>query len=257
MRRTVIGLSLALLVSVPLIAVAQAPVTTQQLANGELLLQLGAIGVETVPADVAIMTASLMGRGETEAAARADLDRRYRALAAAAQGAGVPASAISQSEIRASSVDDMAMMNAVAAMDDNMAMAESSPMMSASSTVIIRVTEMGRIAAARRAIEATIGNDLGSLFVMYSLDDNRAARQAARTRALATVRAEAETYAASLNMRVARMVRISERTGVELLPHLFGDTTLMRSVGGGPFNFRESNITVPVAVGVDFVLVPR
>ena len=84
MRLAVLGLALALTASAPLAVSAQAPVTTQPLANGELLLQLGAIGVETVPADLATLSVTLTGQGETAVAARADLAGRYQPLACVA-----------------------------------------------------------------------------------------------------------------------------------------------------------------------------
>lgn len=278
MRLVILGLSLALATGP---AASQAPVALQPLAAGEVLLELGTIGVATVPADLATITVAISGTGETEAAARADLEAKYRRVVAAARQAGVPAAAITQSEpasimdMRTFDVreepppppDDEAV-NAAAPMpplSDDMAVNAATPMPPplvrphyTSRSVIVRVTDMARVDTLRTALAAAADSETGNASVVYSLTDSRAARQAARAQALAAVRADADAYATSLSMRVARIVRVSERTGVGLLPLLLGESSLVRQAfGPRPGESRGRDVSVFVVVGVDFALAPR
>lgn len=267
MRLVAFGLALAL-AAIPAAARAQAP-----LAPGEVLLELGSIGARTVPADLATMNVGVGGSGETEAAARADLDARYRRVIAAARQAGVPAAAISEGE--PSHIADLRTFDVMeeppppmeeppsppgSAPVDARAAAPSRPRPPthyASRSAIVRVTDMARVGAIRAALAAAAESEPGSAMAVYSLTDSRAARQAARAQALAAIRADAEAYAASLGMRVARIVRVTERTGVGLLPQLaLGEAATMRQFFG-PGQGREPNITVFAVVGVDFALAPR
>lgn len=253
MRLVALGLALAL-VAVPAAAQAQAP-----LAPGEVLLELGSIGTATVPADLATLTAHVGGRGDTEAAARAEVDARYRRVIAAARQAGVPAAAITEGP--RSQIADVRTFDAMEMPPPSGGAAAPPPPPPppshfASRSAVVRVTDLARVDAIGAALAAAAETEPGNAMPVYSLTDSRAARQAARTQALAAVRADAEAYAASLGMRVARIVRVSERTGVGLLPHLLGDPTLPRRLFG-PGENRNPNVTVVVVVGVDFALAPR
>lgn len=92
----------------------------------------------------------------------------------------------------------------------------------------------------------------------YSVANDAAARRVARAEAIAKTRADADAYAAALNMRVLRIARITERAGFDFMSMMLG--TMM---GAGPNNMQErfepsdGRVPVPVIVGVDFVLGPR
>lgn len=249
MRLVALGLALAL-AAVPAAVQAQAP-----LAQGELLLELGSIGTATVPADLATLTVHIGGRGETEAAAGAEIDARYRRVIAAARQAGVPAAAITEGA--RSQIADVRTFDAMEIPpSEGRPAAPPPPSHFASRSAVVRVTDMARVDAIRGALIAAAETEPSNAMPVYSLTDSRAARQTARAQALAAVRADAEAYAASLGMRVARIVRVSERTGVGLLPHLLGDPTLPRRLFG-PGENRDPNVTVLAVVGVDFALAPR
>ena len=69
---------------------------------------------------------------------------------------------------------------------------------------------------------------------VYTLADAAAARRQARAQAMRQARADAEAYAASLDMRVVRIVRITERTGLDMLAMLATEPdTLTRMFGSG------------------------
>jgi uncharacterized protein YggE len=270
MRLVIIGLSLAL-AAAPAAAQAQAP-----LAPGEVLLELGSIGTATVPADLATIRLAISGHGETEAAARADLESRYRRIAAAARQAGVPAAAIVRGELN--QIEDMRTIDVretppppaeetpppgmvrpdavITALPPSTPIQPPTPSHYAGSAVMVRITDVALVPALRRAFAAAADSEFGNGVPVYSLTDSRAARQTARAQALAAVRADAETYAASLGMRVVRIVRVSERTGVGLLPYLLGDPNLPRRLFG-PGENRDPDVTVLAVIGVDFALAPR
>jgi len=249
-RLVALGLALAL-AAIPAAAPAQAP-----LAPGEVLLELGAIGTATVPADLATLNVTFGGTGETEAAARADFDARYERIAAAARRAGVPAAAIS----RRDAVPLQIAMSAIDVPEESPPPGRPAPRPRPHYTygsVNVRIADMARVDAIRAALVALAETEPGNGAPTYSLTDSRAARQAARAQALAAIRADAEAYAASLGMRVARIVRVTERTGVGLLPQLaLGEAATMRQFFG-PGQGRDPDITVFAVVGVDFALAPR
>lgn len=89
--------------------------------------------------------------------------------------------------------------------------------------------------------------------------DVGAATRTATARALAAARADAEVYADALNLRVVRMIRVTERIGPDFLGMMLGARTaqvmgeLERWVEGAG----QDGVPVPVFVGVDFILAPR
>ena len=91
---------------------------------------------------------------------------------------------------------------------------------------------------------------------VYALSDAGPARREARARALATLRADAEAYATAVNMRVVRIVRITERTGMDLMGLALGDSDLMRRAVGGRIT-SDPNVETLVILGADFALAPR
>lgn len=249
MRLVGLGLALAL-AAAP--AATQPPGATQPLAAGEVLLELGAIGTATAPADLATLDIAFGGTGATEAAARANVDARFGRIVAAARRAGVPAAAITRRDAPPLLIAAVAQMPQPQPPGEQAMRAEPYQTYGYAS---VRITDMARVESIRAAL-AAVENEYGNAAPTYSLTDSRAARQTARTQALAAVRADAEAYAGALGMRVARIVRVSERTGVGMLPYLLGDPTIPRRLFG-PAENQNPNVTVLVVVGVDFALAPR
>jgi uncharacterized protein YggE len=255
-RLVAAAVALALGAALPLPAAAQ--VNTPPLAPGEVLLETGAVGSATVPADLATIHLAFSGTGETNAAAQADLDARYQRIVAAARQSGIPVEAITRT-----APDGVMDIRTFDVVEEPPPLPEGGapvpppvPRRYLSGMAVVRVTNMARIAMLPSALEAAAETEPGSARPVYSLSDNRAARQVARTQALATVRADAESHAASLGIRVARIVRVTERTGLGLLPQLLSDSPALRRVfSPGPNH--DPDITVFVMVGVDFALAPR
>lgn len=91
---------------------------------------------------------------------------------------------------------------------------------------------------------------------VYALADAATPRRQARAQAMQKARADAEAYAASLNMRVVRIVRITERMGLDMLALLASEPNMvMRAFGGGGVS--GPDVRTIVMVGVDFALAPR
>jgi uncharacterized protein YggE len=270
MRLVVLGLSLALAGSAPLaLAVAQ-PVSTQPLAPGEVLLEINALGAVSGRADSATLAVSITGAGDTEAAARVATEAKIREVRAALRTLGVadadirirpvttsPSPPMSQGptgyEANAMTYD----MNVVAE-DVNMVMPIDEvlpPAASGEASAEITVRNVDRAPAVQRAL-LDQGVYSAAAGITYELADPGAARREARAQAMRKARADAEAYAASLNMRVVRIVRVSERIGLDMMALMATEPqTVMRMFGRtgmvGP------DIQTMVVTGVDFVLAPR
>jgi uncharacterized protein YggE len=287
MRLVIIALSLALAGSAPLVAAAamQSPVSTQPLAAGEVLLETNVLGSVSNRADYATMTVTIAAAGATEAEARAATGTRIREVRAALRALGVADAAItvrpvttSPTPLPESSLEAAAMNVAMAtenlAMDENATMVmdenattamvensaiydvrpEPAPAASGQARMEIVIRDVDRVTAVQQTLMEH-GVYTGGVPV-YMLADAAAARRQARAQAMQKARADAETYAASLDMRVVRIVRITERMGLDMLALLATEPNrLTRLFGGG--GLPGPDIQTSVVVGVDFALAPR
>jgi len=272
MRLVIFGLALALAMPAAAgipglsLAAAQSPVSTQPLAAGEVLLETNAMGSVTTRADLATLTIPIDATGATDAAARRQAESAADRIAAAAASAGVSASDITRRPITTGDGAAMAM-----AMADMARTAQQSayarrgatpilpetpgqPSANAHGEIEIRLRDLARLPQLRSALEAA-----GAAAVpepIYTLSDDRAARSEARAQAIAQARANAESYASALGMRVLRIVRVTERVGVDLLGTMFTEGTRMRRMMSG-IEGRSPEINTAVALGMDFAMAPR
>ncbi len=122
------------------------------------------------------------------------------------------------------------------------------------SLVQIGLRDVGRVDDLRQRLRSA-GVDMSS-DPTYSLTDDRAARRSARADAIATARASAESYADSLGIRVARIVRVTERIGANSLNLLANNANLSWTVHA-PGGSTEPDVRTHIFVGVDFALAPR
>ena len=275
MRLVVMGLTLALAASGPPAATAQAPVMAPPLAPGEVLLEVNAVGLVTTRADRATMTFTITGSGESEAAARTATQQSIAEIRAMLRGHGLTDADIRVQPINTYQIDSMeaAMANAAMTMDaaaaDMNATVESmetnaaedvapvpAPSVSANAQTEIVIRNIDRVAAIQSALmERGI---FSAAAVNYALNDDSGPRRQARTQAIQKARADAESYAAALNMRVLRVVRVTERLGLELLG-MAATENQMVSLMFGPNAARAYGSQVPTVavVGVDYALAPR
>ncbi len=243
-----IGIGLALLLAAAPSASAQGPVASVPLAAGEMLLELNSMGSATVRADSAEVNIQIALQGSDEADLRRKYDRVVARLRAAARD--------SRGELEVQELTSFADM-VVNAVETNMAgfdvVEAGQDEHSGSSGAVIRLRDLSRIEALTRTLEGIEGvySD-----VRYSASDMSAVRRQARDTAIASARAEAESYAASMNMRVSRIARVTERVEADFMALMMGDPALQNlAMSGAPGS--DPNVPAYVRIGVDFILSPR
>jgi uncharacterized protein YggE len=261
LRLVALGLALALAGTLPAASAAQAPVTTQPLAAGEVLLEVNALGVVTTHADRATLTFGITGSGATEAAARAAAERKIGDVRAMLRRQGVADAdiRIGAVNIGGTTVEEqlaaaatMAAMNDVAA-EVNNTMESGPPEDPVSATAMAEVVVRNVDRAA--AIQSELAQNGMFALPTYTLTDDSAPRREARAQALRRAQTDAQSYAAPLHMRVLRVVRITERVGVDMLGMLASEGQTMTRLFQPPsLRTHGPDVQTMVVVGVDFAL---
>jgi uncharacterized protein YggE len=249
-----VALGLALALGAAWSAPAAAQVSLPPLAPGEVLVQTSTLGQIVSAPDRATLSALVSAQGPNQEVARQAARARLARVNAALAAAGIAPADIQSSEVSiglnyAELPTELIVVAAAAGgFHGNDAGGPT-----ATATLRITIRDLGRLAAVREALEA---NEVTMAAPDYALADESAARNAARAQAMQKARAEAELYAASLNMRVARVLRISERIGLEGLNLLLTDTRAFNRLFTRMWR-PSSQVETMVAVGVDFALAPR
>lgn len=231
----------------------------RSLAPNEILLELGAMGSETSAADLAEVSLTIKGRGMSEEAARAAHDAILAKVRAAASAAGVVSADIEPGDPDVGPDSDGGMVDLMEPLrplrPGQSAQATDQPF-AAASTVKLRVRAIDRLESLEEAVRKAGAETAGE--PKYSSENTAAARQGARRKAIAQARTDAETYAAALNMRVVRILRVTERTGADMMTmmmsEMVGNESRMSQMFEGNDDGRVPSV---VFVGVDFVLGPR
>jgi uncharacterized protein YggE len=243
---------------------AASQVSLPPLAAGEVLLEVSAVGTVRSPATSASIGLAVSAEGASEAEARRNFDATLARVNAAARAAGVAAADIHAAQPTFGSDPYGMVGNSFDFRDFNVADAEAA----ANSTVAeaerfyghAQVAIRLRNPAAAPALHRRLA-EIGNVTVEptdYALDDDSEARRQARADAIRRARADAEAYAASMNMRVARILRVTERSGTDFMSMLLGtETELMRRMEGRLRPGEEGRIETVAMIGVDFALVPR
>jgi uncharacterized protein YggE len=266
-RLVALAAALALAGAAPLCA--QSRVATAPLAQGEVLVEVNGVGMVTTRADRATFSFGIRGTGETDAAARADAERNVRDVRARLRALGVADADIRIEPVAAFPANDMdrAMAAAQAAMDDAAAEARrqsgdpeppaqtapASHTATAAAEIVVR--NMASVPAVQalldeRHIQTTQGPT-------YALNDDGAQRRQARLQALEKVRADAQTYADALNMRIVRVVRVTERLGMDAMSMALQERAIGSIFTAGMVRGNRPEVPTIVLVGVDYVLAPR
>ncbi|HZF95823.1 MAG TPA: SIMPL domain-containing protein [Allosphingosinicella sp.] len=253
MRKIVVAAWLALssvVAAVP--AAADSPVSLPPLGPGEVLLEVSAAGTVHTPATNAAIDVELSGHGDDDAAARRMLDEQIRQVSAAARAAGVAAGDIRVGTVRtgggeADILNDLASGTSTTTSGGR-----------ASTTVTICLRSLGGLERLRERLGLIEGVSVGE--PAYSLDDDSVARRQARADAIRRARADADAYAATMNMRIVRVLRVTERGGFDFMSAMFGNENLLvRQMEGrmGGRGSSGSQIETVALIGVDFALAPR
>jgi uncharacterized protein len=242
-----LSLGIAALLALVPAASAQSPFVAQPLAAGEVVLELNSLGVSTRRADRAELTIGIEGSGPDPAAARRSYEGKLARIRAAVRAAG--------GEIEVREFDEYGMMGYNTAGNIGMTMADTlTEGYSGSGGAEIRLRNAARLDQLQREVLAA-----GAIVVAgpaYYIENSLQAERAARQDAIVKARAEADAYAASLNMRVVRMVRLTERTTPDFNNAMTNDR-MMALVAGASTANGDPDVETYALLGVDFVLAPR
>lgn len=228
---------------------AVAQVSTQPLAPGEVLLEVVAVGTSSAPADRATLTATVTASGATEAEAERALEAALERVRAAARAAGVRAEDITTAEAMVTfDIDDYVRT------DPTTDQPPAAPEVERRRALELELRDVARVEAVRQALRDAGATGVGE--PSYALADASAARRAARTNALRAARAQADGYAADLGLRVVRIVRVTERVGMDIFNIAISDPSFARRFQPNRAN-TDPRIESVMFVGVDFALAPR
>lgn len=249
-----VGAALLACAAVP----AAAQVAVQPLAPGEVLLEVTAEGRARVRPDRVALTGGVTTTGAT---AREALDANAAAMTrvvAAIRAAGAQAREVQTQQI---SVQPR--------FEQTRDYGERPRIIGYVAQNSVAVAT-GRIALAPRLIEAMFNAGATNVYgPTFAAENDRAVLQAARNDAAQAARAQADAYAASFGMRVARIVRVSER-GRNVQPaDILISATRISSVGldGAPppppppaaaeVPVQPGELDQRVTLFVDYALAPR
>lgn len=226
------------------------PVRTAALGPGEQLLELGGLGYVAAPSDRVELAAQFIVIAEPadQAAAERAFAARRTGLRAALAAAGVPAEdVLTGSDLPTGMTPTM-----IDVAPDGMASTPLYP-----ETVRIR-TRPDLLPAVRDALARFSAREIGR--PAYFLADPAPSQRAARLDALARIRARAEIQAEAGGLRVLRIMRISERGGVDAMAAMVADVQAIRGQGRplNPIEGAGNPVTeVITLLNVDFALGPR
>jgi hypothetical protein len=253
----------AMLAAMPLTAaVADTPVTMPELAGGEVLLEVNGLGVVRSPATLAMLTLTARGEGSTLDEASRARDAEVQRIIAAARAAGAATGDIRVTEGGAGDlVEDLRTFDVAEPPPPEAGASEAAEVRTrtnyAASTVTIQLRNVDRA----QELQRTFGGSSQTYGIVrspvYSLVDDSAARRSARAEAITAARADAESYAAALGMRISRVLRVTERGGLDFLSMMVSESEAARQMQWFPVGQAEPQVTTYAVVGVDYAMVPR
>jgi uncharacterized protein YggE len=183
-------------------------------------------------------------------------------MTAAARAAGASADDIRVSEESVGGMEDIYSMETAdvdAPISETAAEAARAARFYARATVTVRLRNVGRA----QALHARFGGYGSNAYFggggpVYELVDETAPRRAARAQAIANARADAESYAAALNLRIVRVLHVTERGGLDFLSMTVSESNaLIRAMRSFSSAQAEAQVETYAIAGVDFVLAPR
>jgi hypothetical protein len=236
----------------PLSMVAAQSVAVAPLAPEEMLLEVDATGAVSSPADLVTVVIPVSASKATAAEARRAAVQQAEKVASAVRAAGVPAADVSITEPSRRSMfgfeGSEEVMQAMSAQEGQSAATPRTDLR----TVRVRLRDPAAFEKIRDAAEAA-----GAATVpapSLALADEAPARAEAKSRAVQKARAEADSYARSLGMRVARILRVSERTSPNPGNPQQWALLVRMMTGGGETS--QGRVETQITLSVDFALAP-
>jgi uncharacterized protein YggE len=233
----------AALAAAPAAAGAQTvPIT---LNPGEVLLNVQAEGVSLAKPNVMTITAGVVTTGRTAREALGANNAKAQTLLATVRAQGVEARDVKTSVLSVEPRTD----------EDRAQRENREPRITgyvATNQIELRLRDLNRAAEIIDALFQAGANTVNG--PRFSLADPAPAQREARRAAVAAAREEADTYAAALGMRVARILRVSERGDF----NVEGDEEIMLlgSRVRQP-NLAAGELSTKIRVWIDYAMVPR
>jgi uncharacterized protein YggE len=253
--------------------------TTVDTAKGQVLLELQATGRVTQLADVVEVSCSISARAVSKTLAVSAMLQKRAKLANAVKSAGFDATALrfdAEPQVNRYSIydeeddEDGDVNSVVSAAKEAAGSAAQSPVvrkLSYSQLATLKLPRLSQTAAAENAMaEAGCKN---ATLSRLSINDRDTAARNAKNKALVEARKQADAYAASLNLKVLRVARVSEYSPISAL--IGADASEMAMSAGAALGaYRESPLRLLLDNGgdpdafvttktiwVDFVLAPN
>jgi len=221
-------------------------------ASGDVELRVASKGTSVLPADLAKILLNLRCPGATREEAKAKLKGTVDTLTKALVELGVPRSDIT--------IDDaLPQMGFVGneALDSELFSAAAQQQASkqphfAMGVIKVTLTNLGLLPRVREML-----NDKNAVILespSLALRDDRAARRLAITDAVRRAQADADAYAASLGLRVGRIVRVTDQASQPgMIPNY--DEMIRKLVPS--HDLKPGMVETSVVAAVDFILTPR
>lgn len=269
--------------AVAALSLLAAPVSVQAAKPAEVELHIETTA--QVPPDRAVVPIEIIGSGETEAAARADLRKEEDKLMAALAAKGIDAAKVKtegadsgKDPVIFAAAEDLAASEgaACAAADAAAAASDAAPAPRKGKSAAMAKADDGCVAVLNQVASKTLlvtlddpakidqlqglsnreGYSGTRLRPIFTQSDPAAARRKARAEALAKANAEADAYADAMGYRVVRIVRVSNaRPSISMFDMIaFIATMDNKSTMMQPSWF---GATVVETVAIDYVMVPK
>ncbi len=247
--------------------------------KGEVLLEVQATGVNKQKVTKFLSSCNLEGKGQTEAAATADLAKKSDDLVERLKARGIDRAMIDFSGLPSLTMKEdygegdaysvrvvtaaAAAKAAVKGAED--AMGEPQKVFSLSQFLPVTTTSVKAYNDANFAISqaACSGNDYSYMrFPRFGsamdIADRPAAQRAAKNQALVDAREQADAYAAAMGLKVLRLVRVSESSALkEILGPEANIYQELWNAYRGSNDAAADEVSVSVSIWVDYVLGPK
>jgi hypothetical protein len=240
------GLAAAALAAATSVEVAGQEVAIA-LAPGEVLIKVDAEGEHLDRPDVMGVAAGVVTTGRTAKEALAANNALANRLLAAVRSNGIQARDVRTSEL---TVTPQFARDRTTAEDEDAVRRITGYL--ARNRLELRLRDLGKAPDIVNALFEAGANEVNG--PSFSLSDPAPALRAARRAAVAAARAEADTYAEALGMRVSRVLRVSERQSFESEND---GTIIVTGSRVQPTVIEPGEVATRVQVWIDYAMVPR